>query len=137
MRRHHGSSFRLAIATCVALLPAPVALSQQMPTKVGQCTKATIKQIGTRFGERLVKPKGSDMDTGTSVALSNGVYGVSYSFVEAVAKSRVGDKVTTCLVSLPKNCPEGDDRGKFYTTTNLRTQGSWTLPDSQHMCGGA
>jgi hypothetical protein len=25
----------------------------------------------------------------------------------------------------------------MYTTTNLRTLDSWTLPDSQHMCGGA
>lgn len=113
------------------------AFGQTMPKGVGECSQTKIKQIGTRFGERLVKPKSIDMDSGTSVVLSNGVYGVSYSYVEAVAHSRVGDKVLTCLVSLPKNCPRGDDRGKSYTTTNLRTRESWTLPDAQHMCGGA
>jgi uncharacterized protein len=35
----------------------------------------------------------------------------------------------------PKDCPHA--RGKFYSATNLRTQGSWLLPDAQHMCGGA
>ena len=31
----------------------------------------------------------------------------------------------------------GDNRGKIYTTTNLRTLDSWTLTDSEHSCGGA
>jgi hypothetical protein len=37
--------------------------------------------------------------------------------------------------SIPKDCPPGDDRGREYTTTNLRTDEAWTLPDSQQMCG--
>ena len=107
------------------------------PAKVGACAQTSIKSITTRFGEKLVKPRQGDVDTGTSVVTANGVYGVSYEFVPAVAASRVGDRVMTCLASVPKGCPKGDDRGKMYTTTNLRTQESWTLPDSQHMCGGA
>jgi hypothetical protein len=43
----------------------------------------------------------------------------------------------TCLTKLPTHCPPGDQRGKWYTTTNLRTDESWTLPDAEHMCGGA
>ena len=31
----------------------------------------------------------------------------------------------------------GDARGRIYTTTNLRTLESWTMPDSEHQCGGA
>ena len=31
----------------------------------------------------------------------------------------------------------GDERGRVYSGTNLRTRGSWQLPDAQHMCGGA
>ena len=42
-----------------------------------------------------------------------------------------------CLTSIPKHCPPGDDRGRKYTATNLRTRGSWSMADSQHMCGGA
>jgi hypothetical protein len=50
---------------------------------------------------------------------------------------RSGDKVKLCLVSLPEDCPPGDDRGKIYRATNLRTGESWEAPDSQHSCGGA
>ncbi|MBP2497908.1 hypothetical protein ABID82_001111 [Methylobacterium sp. PvP062] len=115
---------------------APAA-EAQMPTRVGTCVATTIARIGTRFSDTLAKPKGDGIDEGTSVDLKNGVYGVSYAYVDAVARSRVGDRVMTCLVLLPTGCPRGDDRGKMYTTTNLRTLDSWTLPDSQHMCGGA
>ena len=61
----------------------------------------------------------------------------TYEQVAAVNGSRPGDRVITCLVSIPRGCPPGDDRGRLYTTTNLRTEDSWTLPDSQHRCGGA
>ena len=105
--------------------------------KIGTCSTSTIVKIGSRFSDKLVKPMGDAMDQGTSVEMKNGVYGISYEFVPEVARSRIGDKVMTCLVSIPKGCPKGDDRGKTYTTTNLRTQESWTLGDSQHMCGGA
>ena len=54
-----------------------------------------------------------------------------------IIRSKVGDRVRICLDSLPKDCPPGDDRGKIYTTTNERTNESWTMQDSQHGCGGA
>jgi len=120
-----------------AAMPCAGAAAQQMPTAVGTCSATTITEIGTRFGPRLVQPKNGDADDGTSIALKNGVYGISYRYVPEVGRSRIGDKVLTCLVSVPTGCPKGDDRGKVYTTTNLRTQESWTLSDSQHMCGGA
>ncbi|MCJ2104423.1 hypothetical protein MKK70_03280 [Methylobacterium sp. E-041] len=58
---------------------------------------------------------------------------MSYVFVPAVADAKVGDPVKTCPVSIPR----GDDRGKVFTTTNLRTQDFRTLGDSRHLCGGA
>ena len=127
----------LAGALVVGGLGFAPAAEAQMPTRVGTCVATTIARIGTRFSDTLAKPKGDGIDEGTSVDLKNGVYGVSYAYVDAVARSRVGDRVMTCLVLLPTGCPRGDDRGKMYTTTNLRTLDSWTLPDSQHMCGGA
>ena len=42
-----------------------------------------------------------------------------------------------CLKSVPKHCPPGDERGKVYTVTNLRTHQSFSLSDSPHECGGA
>ena len=58
---------------------------------------------------------------------------------EAITRLRPapGDKVLMCLVAIPHDCPPGDDRGRVYTVTNMRTAATWTLPDSQHSCGGA
>lgn len=103
----------------------------EMPTVVGTCSESTINLIGGRL-------EGDDtFETGTSVGFANGGGQVSYDKEEAIVRSRLGDPVRICLVSIPKGCPPGDDRGKVYKTTNLRTGKSWELSDSQHECGGA
>ena len=87
---------------------------------------------------RLGKADGTLIpNTGSAVVLANGIHGVNYDQVPAVDTSRRGDPVLACLIELPTHCPPGDERGRWYTVTNLRTLQSWTLPDSQHMCGGA
>ena len=53
-----------------------------------------------------------------------------------IARSRVGDKVKMCVVSLPTDCPPGDFRGITYRAHNLRTGGEWEEGDSLHVCGG-
>jgi hypothetical protein len=60
-----------------------------------------------------------------------------YSYVPAMERSRVGDRVRLCLVSFLAGCPAGDDRGHEYTATNLRTHETWKRHDASHMCGGA
>ena len=109
---------------------------RDMPTRVGQCSITKIASISSRFGEEL-KPPTDEMDSGSAVSFANQGYQVSYSYIAALADSRIGDEVLVCLVSIPKNCPPGDDRGRVYSATNLRTKGTWVLPDAQHMCGGA
>ena len=104
------------------------------PRRIGQCALTTISAVGTRLVGENNRPV---PESGSAVELANGVYGVSYDRVRAIRRSRVGDRVRTCLVSIPRSCPPGDDRGREYRTTNLRTRQSWTLPDSQHSCGGA
>lgn len=119
---------RILIAmACSTALAAPAAAGS-LPTRVGQCVTTTIAAVGTRLGTP---------GSGSAVRFTNGGSGVSYSTVAAVDQSRPGDPVRMCLVSVPKNCPPGDDRGKEYATTNLRTHKSWRLPDSAHSCGGA
>ncbi len=54
-----------------------------------------------------------------------------------VERSRVGDPAIVCLASLPQDCPKGDERGKVYASADLRTLLAWSLPDAEHMCGGA
>ena len=110
-----------------------VAAGSALPTEVGQCAKTAIAEITSRFQADIT----ADPDDGSAVSFANGGHQVSYDKVQEIIRSRVGDPVLMCLVEIPQDCPPGDDRGKIYTTTNLRTQESWTLPDSQHSCGGA
>lgn len=113
------------------------AMVQGLPKRVGACTRTKISGLGTRFGETLKPPSDPSDDHGTSIDYANGGHGVTYSYEPSVGDAAIGDDVALCLVSVPKGCPPGDDRGKMYSATDLRTKGSWILPDAQHMCGGA
>jgi len=120
----------LALMLAFPLLgPALPAAAGPLPTKVGQCTMTKIKTVETRL-EGVA-------DSGDAVEYANKGYGVSYDQVPALHSARAGDPVKLCLTSLPKDCPAGDDRGKVYKATDLRTHKSWELPDAEHMCGGA
>ena len=126
------------VSVAVALLggaPTGPANAAALPKRVGRCTATTISEIGTRLVD------GSDntpiQGSGSAVSFANKGYQVSYDTVSAITASRVGDPVRVCLVSIPAHCPAGDTRGRFYRTTNLRTRRSWTLPDAEHLCGGA
>ena len=107
--------------------------TQTLPNHIGKCAITKIASISTRFGEEL-KP---EVDGGTAVSFANGGQQISYDYESDVAQSHIGNEVLLCLVSVPKDCPPGDDRGKLYSATNLKTMGSWLLPDAQHSCGGA
>lgn len=123
-------------AAAVLLLGAATAQAEvtphdSLPTRILACGGSVITLIGGRLeGD-------TNFSSGTSVFYQNGGSQVSYERVPAIVNSKRGDHVLICLVFIPSHCPAGDDRGKFYTTTNLRTLDSWTLPDSEHSCGGA
>jgi hypothetical protein len=104
-----------------------------LPTRVGACVATTIESVETR----LVDGSTPITDSGSAVRFANGGYQVSYETVPAIEESHKGDRVRMCFISTPLNCPPGDNRGKVYYTTNLRTKKSWKLPDSEHACGGA
>ena len=120
---------RLLLLSGAALLLANVAGADPLPAKVGQCTNTTIKEVGTRL-EGI-------SDSGDAVSYANGGYQVSYTTIKGLKGSRAGDPIRLCLTSLPDDCPPGDDRGKTYKATNLRTHKSWEESDSEHSCGGA
>jgi hypothetical protein len=110
---------------------AEITPDDPLPTRILTCGGSVITDIGGRLeGD-------TDFSSGTSVSFSNGGTQVSYEKIQAIVNSKKGDHVLLCLVFIPKNCPNGDTRGKIYTTTNLRTLDSWTAQDSQHSCGGA
>lgn len=110
-------------------VPPPPDTNLSAPTKVGDCVVTSVKEVTSR----LDGVPGS----GTDIVYADGIAQVSYDQEPAADASRAGDQVRLCLVSLPTGCPPGDDRGKVYDAENLRTGGRWSLPDSEHMCGGA
>ena len=132
------SRFGTVLAVTAALLSVAATDGQaatQLPAQIGTCVATTIASIGSRLvdGQTGRPIPGS----GSAVNFDNSGYQVSYDEVPEISRSRSGDPVIMCLIQKPKGCPAGDDRGKIYTTTNLRTLQSWTLPDAEHSCGGA
>jgi hypothetical protein len=125
-------AFTVLLASALAGSGAP---GDGLPTHPGTCAWTKIKSVEHRLqeGERGPFIK----DSGSAVVFSNGGYQVAYEEYDEVHRSRAGDPVLMCLVSIPQHCPKGDSRGRVYTTTNLRTQESWTMPDAEHRCGGA
>ncbi|CAM5769123.1 hypothetical protein LMIY3S_02732 [Labrys miyagiensis] len=113
----------------VLVAASPAAWADGLPKQVGQCVETRIKELGSRL-EGVA-------DSGSAVVYENGIYGVSYEMEAALRRARVGDRIKLCLASVPKGCPPGDERGKEYKATDLRTHRTWTLPDAEHMCGGA
>lgn len=100
-----------------------------LPNAVGESSITTIVDIGSR----LVGAPNS----GTAIKYANGGYQVSYDISASTSDWHVGDRVKLYLESLPTGCPPGDNRGKLYQATNLRTNETWEAYDSEHMCGGA
>jgi hypothetical protein len=120
---------RSLLAVALMVLTATAVSAASLPKKVGQCTETAVKSVEYRL-------EGAP-DSGSAISYANGGYQVSYEAVPAIRHSRRGDKIRLCLIELPTDCPPGDNRGKIYRATNLRTGETWELPDSEHACGGA
>jgi hypothetical protein len=117
------------LAAVILVLGAVPASAAPLPTKVGQCSGTQIAKLGWRLDGMP--------DSGSAVSYENGGVQVTYDDLPGLKGSRVDDRVRLCLVSIPEDCPPGDDRGRVYRAKNLRTGKSWEAPDSEHMCGGA
>lgn len=105
-----------------------------VPQQVGDCVQTRISNVTTRFGEPVTY---SNIDAGTSVEYANGGRVVSYGRDQGLFDAKAGQRVVMCLLTIPYDCPEGDDRGRLYYTFDADTKGEWILTDTQHMCGGA
>jgi uncharacterized protein len=110
--------------------------SGPLPTRIGQCSTTQVARVTPRLDSGH-PPTSADFDSGTAIDYRNNGYQVSYDREAALLNSRPGDTVLMCLIAVPHDCPAGDDRGRVYTVTNMRTSATWTLPDSEHSCGGA
>jgi hypothetical protein len=106
-----------------------------LPQVVGTCTFTSVAKLERRSQEG---PNGPPVPgSGSAVVFADSGHQVSYDELDAIDRSRVGDRVMLCLVSIPRHCPPGDPRRRIDTTTYLRTLESWTLPDAEHACAGA
>jgi len=119
-----------ALLSCAETQSLGPTVNEPLPEAVGRCAQTTITQTGSRLEGT------SPYDSGSNVNFSNGGYQVTYGSVDGIIHSQVGDPVRMCLVEIPQGCPPGDDRGRVYTTTNLRTGESWRLANASHGCGG-
>ncbi len=136
-RNSHRWQAPLAAALLLPLAPSSAA---PLPSRLGDCRPTFIREIHYRLS--AADANGVQIPiagSGSAVRYTNGGYQVSYETVPAIHRSREGDPVELCLTFLPdcREAPRGDVRGRVYRARNLRTGGTWTLPDSQHSCGGA
>ncbi len=101
------------------------------PIEVGQCQRTTVASIGTRFT--------NSPDSGSQITYQNAGRQVYYDTVPEIVHAQVGDPINFCLATVPDpaDCPPGDDRGRNYTTENLRTKEKWAGSPDAHLCGGA
>jgi uncharacterized protein len=101
----------------------------RIPVLEGACALTSVARVESRL-------EGAP-DSGSAIEETNGAYQVSYDMIPAIQGSRPGDPTLLCLVSIPRDCPPGDDRSRVYAAANLRTLRAWSAPDAEHMCGGA
>jgi hypothetical protein len=125
---------RIACLVQTALLAVAIAQpasADPLPKTEGQCAHTTIKTVGSRLD--------TIPDGGDAVSYANGGYQVSYETIKGLKGAKAGDAVQLCLISVPDpdECPPGDERGKIYRATDLRTHKTWEASDSEHNCGGA
>lgn len=123
-----GQSSETASTASQTMAPAESSTASTTP-HVGDCSDTTV----TAIGPRLEGVPGS----GSSIQYANGLSQVEYDAVPGIDHSRAGDQVHVCLVSIPENCPAGDERGRIYSATNARTGETWSAPNAEHSCGGA
>jgi hypothetical protein len=122
-------------AAAISMLWTSAVLAGALPAQEGTCVWTKIAKLE----HRLQNGENGPMvpDSGSALQYENGGYQVSYDELDAVHHARRGDRVLMCLISIPHPCPPGDGRGRWYTTTDLRSLESWTMMDSEHSCGGA
>jgi len=108
---------------------------QPLPSAIGQCASTHIKTLTARLGDDPLET--ASPDAGSAATFTNGGGAVSYDREPGLAASKVGEPVVMCLISIPRDCPGDDDRGRVYYSLDLVAKGSWALPDSEHLCGGA
>lgn len=124
-------------------------ISQQsvndLPTKIGKCADSFVAEKTTRFEDAVPGEAGGEVNIGFANGLGVYITEVPYLSNDANPDKHLyhsqdfvkGDKVKICLISVPQECPPGDERGKAYSVTNYKNKKTFSGVDSWHSCGGA
>lgn len=131
----------LSTLLCLACLLAGTAAfaAELVPQQVGQCTLTTISDLGYKLEtnddrgrvQTILDPSRDE------VRYVDGIEQYSMTKLAGLKGARKGDPVKLCLTEVPDECPPGDDRGKVFKATDLKTGKSWEAMNSEHDCGGA
>ena len=113
----------------------PAGTDQPLPEAIGQCASTHIETLTTRLGDDPLAT--ASPDAGSAATFTSGGGAVSYDREPGLVSAKVGEQVMLCLISIPRDCPKDDERGRVYYGIDLAIKGSWALPDSEHLCGGA
>ena len=107
-----------------------------LPVSIGTCTKTKIVGILMQSGNPHKRPV-DDVNYRISVQYDDQGFQVSSAYSPDLAASVPGDDVVLCLDAVPKSCMF-NEHVRLYSATNLRTKGSWILPnpDAKQVCGG-
>ena len=106
------------------------AAASPLPSTVGQCAETAIAELG-------VNPTGAP-GGGSTIRYANGGMQISFDKLDELETARIGDPIRICLIFQAKDCQPGDERGRVYRATNLRTGLSWEAPNTlMHNCAGA
>lgn len=119
--------------------------SDALPKKPGDCMDSTLLGKATRFEGAVAGQAGGEVfvqvtkdihlyvQTVPNFPASESIDAYMYSTPDFVK----GDKISLCLLELPRDCPPGDERGKIYSVTNIKNNKSFVGIDAWHICGGA
>lgn len=104
------------------------------PEQAGECVRTRIESVTTRFGNAL---SSNNVQEGIAIRYAAGLGVVDYDRSWRMDHLAPGHDVVVCLMSIPFDCPQGDDRGRLYYNYHPGAQIQWIMTDTQHMCGGA
>lgn len=138
-------AYRARLAELTATTSSQPVASSGLPVRIDECVTTQLVDKNTRFDG--AKPGEVGGEVYVSFANQVGLYITSIphlapgvdpdAYMARTQDFARGDKVRLCLVSLPEDCPPGDDRGKVYSVSNLKNQMSFIGIDAWHTCGGA
>lgn len=138
-------AYRVRLAELKSPATSTPARSSGLPVRVGECVTTQIVDKSTRFDGATPGEAGGEVYVSFTIKVGLYISEIPHlapnanpdAYMARTQDFALGDKVRLCLVSLPEDCPPGDDRGKVYSVANLKNNLSFIGIDAWHTCGGA